>query len=59
MSGKAYIIFFRDPFFSFIFENGEARTIFISASNRFHILAPKFEILLIPYCVVRMFIRAK
>ena len=32
---------------------------FISLSNRFHDLAPKFETLSIPYCVARMFFRSK
>ena len=32
---------------------------FISTGNRFHNLAPKFETLSIPYCVVRVFFRAK
>ena len=32
---------------------------FISFGDRFHKLAPKFETLSIPDCVVRMFFRAK
>ena len=32
---------------------------FISPGNRFHNLAPKFETLATPYCVVQMFFRAK
>ena len=50
--------FFWDPFLDFGFKNGQRR-FFISSGNRSHILAPKLEIVSIPQCVVRIFLRVK
>ena len=41
----------------FIFEKGEGKT--LSPGNRSDILAPRFEVFSIPYCVISVFFRAK
>ena len=46
-------------FFFILFLKTVKEEHFISPGNRFHNLAPKFETLSIPYCVVRMFFSAK
>ena len=51
---------FSEIYFVILFLKTEMEELFfVSPGNISHILAPKFEILSIPYCTVRMFLRAK